>query len=83
MTDSVRILSWAQQPTQVSSLVTDSTVVRLESFTLNVDIGELALTFTDIINFSTFNASVITIRDNRTANVQLYTDGVQHHQLNL
>ena len=47
---------------QVSQFITDTTAVNFVSFTLDMNIGEMNLTFDDAINISTFQASAISLQ---------------------
>ena len=52
---------------QAASVTTDATRAQLESFAIDVEQGRLNLTFTDVVNASTFDASAITIQSSLSA----------------
>ena len=50
-----------------ATLTFDTTKAELQSYTINVELGTLDLTFTDVVNASTFDATALTLQSRPTA----------------
>ena len=50
-----------------ATLTFDTTNAELQSYTINVELGTLDLTFTDVVNASTFDATALTLQSRPTA----------------
>ena len=68
--DTAGNLATSQDPLCGDIVVSDLTPLELVAFDLDIDVGQLLLTFNDVALGSTFNPEAITIQDNTTAMYQ-------------
>ena len=70
--DTAYLFSNVSDYIQVTDLIVDTTPTMLQSFSLDVNIGQMLLTFNDVVNVQTFDVASITIQDGMEAQ-QSYT----------